>query len=79
MKVLFENNKEGVSYQRLILESTNESLRIFSEDGFAKGHSMEGIKNSSLYIMNPKQLREYIGALLHIQSKFSKKGGNQNG
>jgi len=80
MKVVFENNgSDRTFYRRLTLETVNGNLRILSEDGYLKGHSMEGVENHSIYTMNPKQLRDYIGALLHIQSKLVKKGGNHNG
>ena len=83
MKMIFNNSKDEDYYdnKRTIVLETDEgilNIQLKHKQFNIYDQAMVDYGNVE-YEMNPKQLREFIGALLHFQSKLSKEGGNEIG
>lgn len=66
MKVLFENDFEGCHKTSLIINHRGSTVDIIIEE-----YSYGDNKTVKIdHVLCRQGLRDYIGALLHIQSKF---------
>jgi len=70
MKIIFNNDVEETSLE--VYQNDSESIIISAQ--LREKHD-DFIKID--YFMNPQELREFIGALLHIQQKLNKGGKHE--
>jgi len=71
MEILFRNFSEDATIEYQLLSSLEDNGDLLIQINSKKYY--EDDVNSLFFRLNKKELRDYIGALLHLQSQLNKK------